>query len=114
MWLPSIRGSANRRACFPSPFLSAYVHGLAFPKDISLERRILLRLNPALMRYNSVTGAPRNLCLCFGVASHRSELGFIVLTPIIAAIPGLWATMRTNDPAHPGGVLGRSPGLCWS
>jgi uncharacterized membrane protein YccC len=82
------------------------VHGLAFPKDIYSGATESGGVDPALMRYSVKLGLAATLGYVVGVASHRSELGVIVWTTIIAGLRTYGATMRKMILRIVGAVLG--------
>ena len=71
-----------------------YVYGLAFPKDTRLAATGSGGVDPALMRYSVKLGLAATLGYVVGVASHRSELGVIVWTAVIAGLPTYGGTVR--------------------
>ena len=82
------------------------MYGLAFPKDTRLGATESGGVDRALMRYSAKLGLAATLGYVVGVASHRSELGVIVWTTIIAGLPTYGATMRKMILRIVGGVIG--------
>jgi uncharacterized membrane protein YccC len=82
------------------------VYGLAFPKDTRSGVTGSGGFDQALMRYSAKLGLAATLGYVVGVASHRSELGVIVWTAIIAGLPTYGATMRKMILRIVGGVIG--------
>ena len=58
------------------------------------------------MRYSAKLGLATTLAYIVGVASHRSELGVIVWTALIAGLPTYGATLRKMILRIVGGVIG--------
>src|SRR5258705_13180789 len=83
-----------------------YVYGLAFPKDTRLAATGSGGVDPALMRYSVKLGLAATLGYVVGVASHRSELGVIVWTAVIAGLPTYGGTVRKMILRIVGGVMG--------
>jgi uncharacterized membrane protein YccC len=83
-----------------------YVYGLAFPKDTSPAANESGAVDRALMRYSAKLGLAATLAYAVGVAAHRSGLGVIVWTAIIAGLPTYGATLRKMMLRITGGVLG--------
>src|SRR5262245_58196149 len=81
------------------------VHGLAFPKD-SYSGANQSDADRALMRYSAKVGIATTLAFVVGVASHRSDLGVIVWTALIAGLPTYGATLRKMILRIVGGVIG--------
>jgi uncharacterized membrane protein YccC len=82
------------------------VYGLAFPKDTRSGATESGGFDRALMRYSAKLGLAATLGFVVGVASHRSELGVIVWTAIIAGLPTYGATVRKMILRIVGGVIG--------
>src|SRR5262245_49666953 len=82
------------------------VHGLAFPKDTYSGATQSGGVDPALMRYSAKLGIATTLAFVVGVASHRSDLGVIVWTALIAGLPTYGATRRKMILRIVGGVIG--------
>ena len=83
-----------------------YVYGVVFPKTASSATTGLGGLDRALMRYSIKLALAATLGYVVGVASHRSELGVIVWTTIIAGLRTYGATMRKMILRIVGAVLG--------
>ena len=83
-----------------------YVYGLAFPKDTRPAATQSGGVDRALARYSAKLGLASVLGYVVGVASHRSELGVIVWTAIIAGLPTYGGTVRKMILRMVGGVLG--------
>jgi uncharacterized membrane protein YccC len=83
-----------------------YVYGLVFPKDTRSAATESSGIDRALMRYSIKLGLAATLGYVVGVASHRSELGVIVWTTIIAGLRTYGATMRKMILRIVGAVLG--------
>ena len=83
-----------------------YVYGLVFPKDTRSAATESSGIDRALMRYSAKLGLAATLGYVVGVASHRSELGVIVWTTIIAGLRTYGATMRKMILRIVGAVLG--------
>jgi uncharacterized membrane protein YccC len=83
-----------------------YVYGLAFPKDTRPAATQSGGVDRALARYSAKLGLAAVLGYVVGVASHRSELGVIVWTAIIAGLPTYGGTMRKMILRIVGGVVG--------
>src|SRR4029434_10248423 len=83
-----------------------YVYGLVFPKDTLSAATESSGIDRALMRYSAKLGLAAVLAYVVGVASHRSELGVIVWTTIIAGLRTYGATMRKMILRIVGAVLG--------
>src|SRR5262245_35729201 len=81
------------------------VHGLAFPKD-TYSGATQSDADRALMRYSAKLGIATTLAFVVGVASHRSDLGVIVWTALIAGLPTYGATLRKMILRIVGGVIG--------
>ena len=71
-----------------------YVYGLAFPKETKSAATASGGVDPPLMRYSAKLGLAATLGYVVGVASHRSELGVIVWTTMIAGLRTYGATLR--------------------
>jgi uncharacterized membrane protein YccC len=82
------------------------VHGLVFPKETRLATTGSGGVDPALVRYSIKLGLAATLGYVVGVASHRSELGVIVWTTIIAGLRTYGATIRKMILRIVGAVLG--------
>jgi uncharacterized membrane protein YccC len=83
-----------------------YVYGCVFPKDTRSATTESSGIDRALMRYSAKLGLAATLGYVVGVASHRSELGVIVWTTIIAGLRTYGATMRKMILRIVGAVLG--------
>jgi uncharacterized membrane protein YccC len=83
-----------------------YVYGLVFPKDTLSAATESSGIDRALMHYSAKLGLAAVLAYVVGVASHRSELGVIVWTTIIAGLRTYGATMRKMILRIVGAVLG--------
>ena len=81
------------------------IHGLAFPKD-TYSGATQSGADRALMRYSAKLGIATTLAFVVGVASHRSDLGVIVWTALIAGLPTYGATLRKMILRIVGGVIG--------
>jgi uncharacterized membrane protein YccC len=82
------------------------VYGLAFPTDTRSGATQSGGADRALMRYSAKLGLAATLAYVVGVASHRSDLGVIVWTAIIAGLPTYGATLRKMILRIAGGVIG--------
>ena len=71
-----------------------YVYGLTFPKDTTSAARASGGVDPPLMRYSAKLGFAATLGYVVGLTSHRSELGVIVWTTMIAGLRTYGATLR--------------------
>jgi fusaric acid resistance family protein len=87
------------------------VHGLAFPQAMRSGATQSGGVDPALMRYSAKLGLAATLAYVVGVASHRSELGVIVWTAVIAGLPTYGATLRKMILRIVGAVIGGLLGL---
>src|SRR5262245_34112852 len=83
-----------------------YVYGLAFPKDTKSAATASGGVDRPLMRYSAKLGIAATLGYVVGVASHRSELGVIVWTTIIAGLRTYGATLRKMILRIVGAVIG--------
>jgi len=83
-----------------------YVYGLAFPKDTKSAATAFGGVDRPLMRYSAKLGLAATLGYVVGVASHRSELGVIVWTTIIAGLRTYGATLRKMILRIVGAVIG--------
>jgi uncharacterized membrane protein YccC len=82
------------------------LYGLVFPKDMRSGATESGGVDPALMRYSLKLGLAAVLAYVVGVASHRSELGVIVWTAIIAGLRTYGATVRKMILRIVGAALG--------
>jgi uncharacterized membrane protein YccC len=83
-----------------------YVYGLAFPKDTKSAATASGVVDRPLMRYSAKLGLAATLGYVVGVTSHRSELGVIVWTTIIAGLRTYGATLRKMILRIVGAVIG--------
>jgi len=83
-----------------------YVYGLAFPKDTKSAATASGGVDRPLMRYSAKLGLAATLGYVVGVASHRSELGVIVWTTMIAGLRTYGATLRKMILRIVGAVIG--------
>ena len=83
-----------------------YVYGVVFPKTASAATTESGGVDPALMRYSAKLGLAATLGYVVAIASHRSELGVIVWTAMIAGLRTYGATLRKMILRIAGGVIG--------
>jgi len=83
-----------------------YVYGLAFPKDTRPAATQSGGIDRAQMRYSAKLGLAATLGFVVAIASHRSELGVIVWTTMIAGLRTYGATLRKMILRIAGGVIG--------
>ena len=83
-----------------------YVYGLTFPTDTKSTATASGGVDPPLMRYSAKLGLAATLGYVVGVASHRSELGVIVWTTMIAGLRTYGATLRKMILRIVGAVIG--------
>jgi uncharacterized membrane protein YccC len=83
-----------------------YVYGLAFRKDTKSAATASGGVDRPLMRYSAKLGLAATLGYVVGVASHRSELGVIVWTTMIAGLRTYGATLRKMILRIVGAVIG--------
>jgi uncharacterized membrane protein YccC len=83
-----------------------YVYGLAFSKETNPKTTESGGVDRPLMRYCAKLGLAATLGYVVGVVSHRSELGVIVWTAVMAGLPTYGATRRKMMLRIVGGVLG--------
>ena len=83
-----------------------YVYGVVFPKTASAATTGFGGVDPAQMRYSAKLGLAATLGFVVAIASHRSELGVIVWTAMIAGLRTYGATLRKMILRIAGGVIG--------
>jgi len=83
-----------------------YVYGLAFPKDTRPAATQSGGIDRAQMHYSAKLGLAATLGFVVAIASHRSELGVIVWTTMIAGLRTYGATLRKMILRIAGGVIG--------
>jgi uncharacterized membrane protein YccC len=83
-----------------------YVYGLAFPKDTLPAATQSGGIDRAQMRYSAKLGLAATLAFVVAIASHRSELGVVVWTTMIAGLRTYGATLRKMILRIAGGVIG--------
>jgi uncharacterized membrane protein YccC len=83
-----------------------YVYGVVFPKTASAATTGFGGVDPAQMRYSAKLGLAATLAFVVAIASHRSELGVIVWTTMIAGLRTYGSTLRKMILRIAGGVIG--------